>query len=64
MDVLIELRYEKGRSHEMTLSTTQKLGPGSEFDLFGRHWRIVGTGLQPAQFGMVASPAATRVCAG
>jgi hypothetical protein len=46
MDVLIELRYAKGRTHEMTLTSTEKLRSGSEFDLFGRHWRIVGSTLQ------------------
>jgi hypothetical protein len=56
MDVLIELRYEKGRNHEMTLSTTQKLEPGSEFDLFGRHWRIVGPALQPRSTAWLQAP--------
>jgi len=41
MDFLIELRYAKERSHQMTLTSAEDLGPGSEFSLYGRSWRIV-----------------------
>ena len=41
VELLIELRYAKGRSHQMTLTTSERLRPGSRFELFGRHWRVV-----------------------
>jgi hypothetical protein len=45
-DFLIELRYPGGRSHLTTLASTQNLGVGSEFTLYGRNWRIVEPSVQ------------------
>jgi hypothetical protein len=42
MDSPISLRYPNGRTHETTLTTTDELKPGYQFDLYGRSWDVVG----------------------
>ena len=41
MESLICLWYPNGRRHETTLTTESPLGPGDEFDLYGRRWRVM-----------------------
>ena len=42
MKPLISLEYPNGRIHETSLTASEDLQPGSEFDLHGRRWRVVG----------------------
>jgi hypothetical protein len=42
MDSPISLRYPNGRTHETTLTTSDELKPGYQFDLYGRSWDVVG----------------------
>ena len=37
----ITLQYPKGRVHEDTLTTWDCLDVGSEFELYGHHWKVV-----------------------
>lgn len=42
MDSPISLQYPNGRVHEQTMPTTRELMSGDQFDLYGRHWNVVG----------------------
>jgi hypothetical protein len=42
MDHLVSFKYPNGRTHEEILTTAHELRPGFEFDMYGRHWRIIG----------------------
>ena len=46
MEVLVSLQYPNGRIYETSYPTAVELGPGSEFDLHGRHWQVVGMAKQ------------------
>jgi hypothetical protein len=37
---LVALEYPRGRRFMCTVKTARALGPGAEFDLFGRAWRV------------------------
>ena len=38
----VALQYPNGRSHTEILTTPSELTRGSEFDLYGHHWQVVG----------------------
>lgn len=38
---LAALEYPNGRRHTCTITTTDELSAGSEFERFGRSWRVV-----------------------
>jgi len=42
MESLVELMYPNGRTHATTVTTAHELEPGAGFDLYGRHWKVVG----------------------
>jgi len=42
VEVLLSLQYSNGRIYETSYLTSVELTRGSEFDLHGRHWRVVG----------------------
>jgi hypothetical protein len=37
---LVVLEYPNGRTHMCTVRTSQELGMGAQFDMFGRSWRV------------------------
>ncbi len=41
--VRLSLQYPNGRSHSVEWADeTTKLAPGTEFELYGRRWRVIG----------------------
>ena len=46
MEVLVSLQYSNGRIYETSYVTSVELSTGSEFDLHGRHWLVVGLAKQ------------------
>ena len=46
MEVLVSLQYPNGRIYETSYESSVELRPGSEFDLHGRHWLVVGSAKQ------------------
>ncbi len=46
MEVLVSLQYSNGRIYETSYVTSLALRAGSEFDLHGRHWLVVGLAKQ------------------
>lgn len=43
MDSLVSLKYPNGRNHEQSLTTAGALTRGFEFNLYGWHWRTIGS---------------------
>ena len=58
MEVLVSLEYSKGRIYETSFETSVELRPGSEFDLHGRHWLVVGSAKQQTR-GVLNPPPRT-----
>jgi beta-xylosidase len=46
VEVLVSLQYSNGRIYETSYVTSVALNAGSEFDLHGRHWLVVGLAKQ------------------
>jgi hypothetical protein len=42
MESLVALVYPNGQTHETTVTTADELEVGAGFDLYGRHWKVVG----------------------
>jgi hypothetical protein len=43
MESLVSLQYPHGRVHKASLTMPERLKPGDQFELHGRHWRAVGS---------------------
>ena len=41
MDIRVSLQYPNGRIHEATVERDKPLERGDEFQMHGRHWRVV-----------------------
>jgi hypothetical protein len=41
MESLVSLQYPNGRIHEASLTLSNGLRPGDQFELHGRHWQAV-----------------------
>jgi hypothetical protein len=46
VEVLVSLQYSNDRIYETSYVTSVELSAGSEFDLHGRHWLVVGLAKQ------------------
>ncbi len=51
MEVLVSLQYSNDQIYETRYETSVELRPGSEFDLHGRHWLVVGLAKQQTRRG-------------
>ena len=49
--MLVSLQYSNGRIYETSYVSSVELKPGSEFDLHGRHWLVVGLAKQQTRHG-------------
>jgi hypothetical protein len=58
--MLVSLQYSNGRIYETSYVSSVELKPGSEFDLHGRHWLVVGLAKQQTRGG--PSPPPRTLC--
>jgi len=42
MEIQVALQYPNGRIHQTVYDTTRPIERGTEFDMHGRRWRVVG----------------------
>lgn len=42
MEIRVALRYPNGRIHETVYNTTRPMERGTEFEMHGHTWRVVG----------------------
>ena len=64
VEVLVSLQYSNGRIYETSYVSSVELRPGSEFDLHGRHWRVVGVAKQQRWVGPNPPPRTLCVSTG
>jgi len=64
VEVLLSLQYSNGRIYETSYVASVDLRPGSEFDLYGRHWLVVGSAKQQTRRGPTPPPRTLCVSTG
>jgi hypothetical protein len=71
MEVVVALEYPNGRMYETVLYGDRVIGPGAEFEMYGRRWRAVGfrdgsrSDRRPRRLGVsAASTQVLCVCVG
>ena len=42
MEIQVALQYPNGRIHQTVYDTTRPIERGTEFEMHGRRWRVVG----------------------
>ncbi len=59
MEIRVALRYPNGRIHETVYDATQPMHNGTEFEMHGRTWRVIG--LAEKRYANAPPPQSQRI---
>ena len=62
MEFLVALQYPNGRIHETVHHAALGMEPGTEFEMYGHRWRVVGLLEQPHRSHLPAAQPPRFLC--